>query len=77
MTPEEIQAAALAAKPTPQEAVAPAAAMIQIDEIKAEALRDDAQRRQNIEAIAAPCLQGEGARTDVRELVKAVESESA
>jgi ATP-dependent protease ClpP protease subunit len=71
MNPEEIQAAALAAKPAPQETVAPAAAMIQIDEIKAEALRDDAQRRQNIEAIASPWLQGEGARTDVRELVKA------
>jgi len=71
MNEVEIQAAALAAKPVQQETVAPAAAMIQIDEIKAEALRDDAQRRQNIEAIAAPWLQGEGARTDVRELVKA------
>lgn len=40
------------------------------EEIRAEALKEDAQRRMNIEAVASPWIKGDSPRADVRALVK-------
>jgi len=46
------------------------AVSIDLDEIKAEALQDDARRRLEIETIAKPWIDGANARADVRAAVK-------
>lgn len=76
--PQEIQTQTAAQNPqTPppvaaaqQQPIVDQTLLIDIDAIKAEALNDDAKRRQQIEAISAPWTTGPRARSDIQALVK-------